>query len=73
MSGVLDPRSREDYLAEIDQWEDRVRRVWRRFASDFAFAIAAAPTRIEACSQSYLEEVKIKIRLEGCPRVAKTS
>lgn len=59
-----DPRSREEYLAEINEWEEKVRGAWLRFASDFAIAVTP-PTRIEVCSQSYLEEVKIRIRLDG--------
>ncbi|OCB29468.1 hypothetical protein A9X02_27795 [Mycobacterium malmoense] len=60
------PRSREEYFAEIDDWEARVRRLWRGFASNFAFSLAT--TRVEACSQSYLEEVKVKIHLDGAVR-----
>jgi hypothetical protein len=63
-----DPRSREEYLAEIDQWEDRVKsargEIRHRICIRHHPAITP-PTRIEACSQSYLEEVKIKIRLDG--------
>jgi hypothetical protein len=59
-----DSRTREQYLAEIDEWEQKVRKIWRRFASNFALTITPG-TRIEVCSQSYLEEVKIKIRLDG--------
>jgi hypothetical protein len=59
-----DTRSHDEYLAEIDEWEHKVRKAWPRFASDFALAITG-PSHIEALSKSYLEEVKIKIRLDG--------
>jgi hypothetical protein len=59
-----DDRSRDEYLAEIDEWEREIRQVWRRFTSNFAFS-AATPTRLEVCSQSYLGEVKVQIHLNG--------
>jgi hypothetical protein len=59
-----DSRSLEEYLAEIDEWEEKVRNSFRHFAFEFALAFTDG-ARIEACSQTYLEDVKIKIRLGG--------
>jgi hypothetical protein len=59
-----DSRSLKEYLAEIDDWEEKARNAFRRFAFKFAVAFSDG-ARIEACSQSYLEDVKIKIRLDG--------
>ena len=61
-----DARGREDYLAEIDEWEERFRAAWPKFLRQVAaIACHQDATRIEACSQRWLAEVKIKIHLDG--------
>lgn len=59
-----DDRDREEYLKEIDEWEAAIRAAWPHFVSHVSIAISDA-TYIEACSQRYLADVKIKIRLDG--------
>lgn len=59
-----DIRSRDEYLEEIDEWEQEFRSAWNRFV--LAFAVATTPTiGIGAVSQTYVEEVKVKIHLDG--------
>ncbi len=67
-----DHRSRADYVKEIDDWEAAMRTAWPKFVMHGAIAISDG-AHIEACSQRYLGDVKIKIRLEGPVRALKKS
>ncbi|MGV0874039.1 hypothetical protein [Mycolicibacterium sp. XJ879] len=61
-----DPRSREEYIAEIDEWEQELRADWPRFLGHAAAIICREdPAHIVARSRRWLEDVKIKIHLDG--------
>jgi hypothetical protein len=66
MTTEPEPRSREEYLSEIDEWEKSYRAAWPDFVSQAAaFICDATAARIEACSKIYLPDVKIKLQLDG--------
>lgn len=61
-----DPRSREEYIAEIDEWEQEFRAAWPKFLRQVAAIVCMEDAaRIEACSRRWLADVKIKIHLDG--------
>ncbi|MBU8833829.1 hypothetical protein [Mycolicibacterium goodii] len=61
-----DPRSREEYITEIDEWEQEFRTAWPKFVRQVAAIVCHEdPAHIEACSRRWLADVKIKIHLDG--------
>jgi hypothetical protein len=69
LSGRPDGRSHQEYLDEIDEWEEEVRAAWPKVL-DAATAYAATPVclRVRNLGTTFLEELEIRVHLDGAVR-----
>lgn len=59
-------RTKEDYLASIDDWEARFRTAWPKAVRRFAgYALDAAEVQIENRAKTFLHDVEVNLHLEG--------
>ncbi|MFB1295789.1 hypothetical protein ACAG24_009760 [Mycobacterium sp. pW049] len=64
-----DERTREQYLEEIDGWEEQVRSDWWRYVSNIVAAIASDDASLlQVSSMGWLEEVEVKVQLPATIR-----
>ena len=66
MSEQAEPRSTDEYKAEIDTWENDCRKAWPKMLRKLAATVVPAMTvQVSNLSETYLENVKCTIHLEG--------
>lgn len=63
---IPEDRSKEEYLAEIDQWEAEFREAWPDIVTEIAgYALDAAELSVLNKTQTYLHGLAMKLHLEG--------
>lgn len=62
-------RTRNDYLAEIADWEQSIRDAWPQYVEDLV-AIAVPPIRFTLVSDTYLKSVEVDVYLDPIVRTA---
>lgn len=61
-----EPRTEQEYLEEISDWEAEVRAAWPKAITKLAgYAMDAAEIAIENKTQTFMYDVEVKLRLEG--------
>lgn len=65
-------RTQEEYLAEIEAWEEAMRAAWPAVISRFAGYVFAAPeVRVANSTNTFLHDVEVSIHLEGTVKAVK--
>lgn len=63
---IHEERTKEDYLASIDDWEARFRTAWPKAVRRFAgYELDAAEVQIENRAKTFLHDVEVNLHLEG--------
>jgi hypothetical protein len=61
-----EPRTQEQYLAEIDSWERRVRTIWPGAVDELVRRrLPSVAPRVENLEEAFLHDVELEIHLEG--------
>jgi hypothetical protein len=63
---IPEERTKEEYLASIDDWEARFRKAWPKAVRRFAgYALDAAEVQVLNRAKTFLHDVEVKVHLEG--------
>ncbi|MCI1788698.1 MAG: hypothetical protein LKI58_11685 [Actinomyces sp.] len=64
--GIPEERTRDEYLASIDDWEARFRKAWPKAVRRFAgYTLDAAEVQVLNRAKTFLHDVEVKVHLEG--------
>lgn len=66
LGSIPEGRSKEDYLASIDEWEQRFRAAWRKAVRGLAgYVLDATEVLIENRAKTFLHDLEVKLHLAG--------